>query len=111
RRGFSRREKRSVALWKGPAALCAGLMGASGALLSLPMFGGSEQAGILAGLALAGKAAMAWPFSAARSVPGTVAALSDLFLRDRAFAAFSILSMLPVGFVVSRLWARRSIRP
>lgn len=110
RRGFSAREKRSIALWKGPAALFGALLGGSGVLLSMPVFGRSEQAGLLAVLALEGRAAVSWPLSAFRALPGTVSALSEFLLHDRAFAAFSILAMLPAGFAVSRLWARRAIR-
>ena len=33
-----------------------------------------------------------------------------LLLRDRGFAAASILLMIPAGFGVSRLWARHAIR-
>lgn len=111
RRGFSPREKRSMAIWKGPAALFGALLGGSGAFLSMPVFGASEQAGLLAAFALEWRSAAAWPLSLARALPGSVTALSELLLRDRAFAAFSILAMLPAGYAVSRLWARRSLRP
>lgn len=110
RRGFSAREKRSIALWKGPAALFGALFGGSGLLLSMPVFGSSEQAGLLAALALEGRSAISWPLAVVRALPGSVSALSEFLLRDRALAAFSILLMLPAGFTVSRLWARRAIR-
>jgi hypothetical protein len=111
RRGFSAREKRSIALWKGPAALFGALLGGSGILLSMPIFGGSDQAGLLSAMALEWRSAASWPLSAVRALPASVTALSELLLRDRALAAFSILAMLPAGFAVSRLWARRSLRP
>ena len=111
RRGFSIREKRSFSIWKGPAALFGALLGASGALLSMPVFGAGEQAGLLGALALEWRSAVLWPLSVGRALPGTIGALSEVLLRDRALAAVSILSMLPAGFAVTRLWARRAIRP
>lgn len=110
RRGFSAREKRSVALWKGPAALFGTLLGGSGILLSMPVFGASDQTGLLSAMVLEWRSAVSWPLSAVRALPASVTALSELLLRDRALAAFSILAMLPAGFAVSRLWARRSLR-
>jgi len=111
RRGFSVREKRSLSIWKGPAALFGALLGASGVLLSMPVFGAAEQAGLLGALALEWRSAVLWPLALGRALPGTIGALSEVLLRDRALAAVSILSMLPAGFAVTRLWARRAIRP
>jgi hypothetical protein len=77
----------------------------------MPVFGSSAQTGLLSAMALEWRSAASWPLSAVRALPASVTALSELLLRDRALAAFSILAMLPAGFVVSRLWARRSLRP
>jgi hypothetical protein len=109
-RGFSRAEVRSWRIWRAPAAAFAGFLAASGFLLSVPVFGAGDEAGFLAALALEGKSFLLWPGSVARSLPAAVAAISDLLLQDRAFAAISILLMLPAGFAVTRLWARRAIR-
>lgn len=109
-RGFSRAEARSWRLWKAPAAAFAGMLAGSSLLLSLPALGAGEQAGFLTALALEWRAVLVWPVSIVRSLPAAVSALSDLLLRDRGFAALSILLMLPAGFAVTRLWARHAIR-
>jgi hypothetical protein len=109
-RGFSPAESRSWRLWKVPAAIFAGLIAGSGFLLSFPALGAAEQAGFLAALALECKSLFLWPLSVARSLPAAVSTLSDVLLRDRPFAAVSILLMLPAGFAVTRLWARHAIR-
>ena len=109
RRAFSAREKRSIGLWKGPAFLFAGLAGASAALIALPAFGAADQAGFLAAVGLEWKAAVLWPAAWVRALPASVSALSGILLRDRGFAALSILLMLPAGFGVARLWARRAV--
>jgi len=109
-RAFSGRERRSWRVWRAPVLASAGLLAGSAALLSLPAFSAGEQAGLAGALALEWKSLLLWPASLLRSLPATVGALSDLLLRDRAFAALSILLLLPAGFGVSRLWARHAIR-
>lgn len=109
-RGFSPAEARSWRLWRAPAAAFAGMLAGSSFLLSFPALGAGEQAGFLAALALEWKSVLLWPLSIGRALPATVSALSDLLLRDRGFAALSILLMLPAGFAVTRLWARHAIR-
>jgi hypothetical protein len=109
-RAFSGRERRSWRIWRGPVLASAGLMAGSAVLLSLPAFSAGEQAGLAGAFALEWKSLLLWPATLVRSLPATVGALSDLLLRDRGFAAVSILLMLPAGFGVSRLWARRAIR-
>lgn len=108
RRPFSIRERRSIGLWKTPALAFAGLAAASAAMIALPAFGAADQAGFLAAIGFEWKAAMFWPAALVRALPASVTALSDILLRDRGFAALSILLMLPAGFGVSRLWARRA---
>ena len=109
-RGFSPAEARSWALWKAPAFGFAALLAGSSVLLALPALGAGEQAGLLAALGLEWRSLLLWPASLVRSLPATVAAVSELLLRDRGFAAVSILLMLPAGFAVTRLWARHAIR-
>lgn len=109
-RGFSAAEARSWRIWRVPALASAGLLAGSAVLLSLPAFSAGEQAGFLGTLALEWKSLLLWPVSLLRSLPAAVAAFSDVLLRDRGFAALSILLMLPAGFGVTRLWARHAIR-
>jgi hypothetical protein len=109
-RGFSASEGRSWRVWRAPVLASAGLLAGSAVLLSPPALSASEQAGIVGALALEWKSLLLWPVSLVRSLPATVGALSDLLLHDRGFAALSILLMLPAGFGVARLWARRAIR-
>jgi hypothetical protein len=113
-RGFSAGERRSLRLWKAPALLFGALVTGSCALLSIPIFGSSEQAGLVASIptaiGLEWKSLALWPLSLGRGLSPAVSALSDLLLRDRGFAAISILLLLPAGFAVSRLWARHAIR-
>jgi hypothetical protein len=109
-RGFSVAEARSWRVWRPPLLGSAGLLAASAAFLSFPAFSAGEQASLLGALALEWKSLLLWPVSLVRSLPATVGAVSDLLLRDRGFAALSILLMLPVGFGVTRLWARHAIR-
>jgi hypothetical protein len=108
-RGFTRREARSWRVWRPPLLASAGLLAASATLLSLPAFSAGEQAGLLGALSLEWRTLLLWPASLLRSLPATAGALSDLLLRDRGFAALSILLMLPAGFGVTRLWARHAI--
>ena len=109
-RGFSAAEKRSWRIWKAPAMAFGGLLAGSAALLSIPALGAAEQAGFLGAFALEWRALLLWPLSALRALPVAAAAVSDVLLGDRALAAASILLMLPAGFAVTRLWARRAIR-
>ncbi len=109
-RGFSAGERRSWRVWRPPLLASAGLLAGSAVLLSLPALSAGEQAGLVGALALEGKSLLLWPAALVRSLPAAVGALSDLLLRDRGFAALSILLMLPAGFGVSRLWARHAIR-
>ena len=52
---------------KGPAGLFGALLGGSGVLLSMPAFGGSEQAGLLAAVALGGDRQRRGPLSGPRA--------------------------------------------
>jgi anti-sigma factor RsiW len=113
-RAFSTREKRSWRLWRAPALLFAALAAGSSALLAIPAFDSSEQMSLLAAIpsafGLEWRSLALWPFSLGRALPVAVSALSDLLLRDRSFAAISILLMLPAGLAVSRLSARHFMR-
>ncbi|HET7451606.1 MAG TPA: hypothetical protein VFL12_02610 [Thermoanaerobaculia bacterium] len=109
-RGFSAAEALSWRIWKAPALAFAGFLTGSAALLALPALGAGDQAGLLSALALEWRSLLLWPVSLARAVPAAATAVSDVLLRDRAFAAASILLLLPAAFAVTRLWARRAIR-
>jgi len=109
-RGFSARENRSFRMWLVPGSLAAALAGGSAALLSIPFPGAGDNVGLLAALALEWRTLATWPSTLGRAMPAVVSALSELLLRDRGFAAASILLMIPAGFGVSRLWARHAIR-
>ncbi|HEV8231593.1 MAG TPA: hypothetical protein VGQ75_04545 [Thermoanaerobaculia bacterium] len=113
-RGFSRRERRTYALWKAPVLL-AGAIGVAGlTLLLLPSLSAGEPARVGATalvpiLAFARSLARWFPDSA-RVTPYGLEALSDALRQERALGLVSLLLLLPAGFGVTRVFGRARSR-
>ncbi len=114
-RSFSRRERRTYALWSAPVLLTAGLWVAGVALLALPALTASEQASLgaaaLAPLLALGRSALRWAADLARLAPTGLEALSEGMRQDGVlgFAALLLLPPLTLGLrrVLSRAPGRR----
>lgn len=110
-RAFSRREAKSLKLWRTPLAVAAALIAGSALLLAVPALSASENLDLLG--ALAGsfgaevRVAAAWPVLLWRSLPAAVSSFSALAARERAAAAGAILLLIPLGWWFARLAARR----
>ncbi len=111
-RAFSRREKWSLRVWAIPLSLCAALLAASGLALSIPVPTSAEQGGLWASaLAAEARALLAWPRLLRQALPPALAALGDAARAERSLSAAAILLLIPVGFAVRRVLARRKIAP
>jgi hypothetical protein len=109
-RAFSRRERRTYALWNGPVFLNA-FLGVSGlALLALPVLTASEQASLGAAaavpvLALA-RAAVRWAADLLRLAPTALEALSEGMRQDGALGIVALLLLPPLTLGLGRVLAR-----
>ena len=110
-RTFSLSERRSLRIWAAPAALFSGLVASSGLLLSVPVLTSSEQVGLLAAfpraVGLEWRSLLEWPGRALQALPACVGAASELAVAERKLAAGVILLLIPAGYAMTRLWARR----
>jgi len=109
-RPFSRRERRDVRLWAGPAALAGVLFGAGLGALAVPSLSAGDQAGItLAALASAAALARAAGRAVADVVsvsPDAWGALSDAVTRQSTWGFAALLLLAPAGFALRRVLAR-----
>ena len=113
-RTFSRRERRTYALWRGPAALDA-LVAAGGiALLALPILTASEQVALgtaaltpLWGIA---RSAARWLSDLLRAAPVGLDALSEGLRTQSALGVAALLLLLPAGLGLSRVLSRATSR-
>ncbi len=114
-RAFSRRERRTYALWRAPISLTATVGAAGLVLLCLPALSASEQAG-LGAAALAPtisffRALLRWAPELSRIAPTGLEALSDALQQERGlgWAALALLVPSVLGFrrVLARARSRR----
>lgn len=109
-RAFSRRERRTYALWNAPVVLNA-FLGISGlALLALPALTASEQASLGAAaavpvLALA-RSAVRWAADLLRLAPTALEALSEGMRQDGAMGIVALLLLPPLALGLGRVLAR-----
>ena len=109
-RAFSRRERRTYALWNGPVLLNV-FLGVSGlALLALPALTASEQASLGAAaampvLALA-RSAVRWAADLLRLAPTALQALSEGMRQDGALGIVALLLLPPLTLGLGRVMAR-----
>jgi hypothetical protein len=109
-RSFSRRERRTYALWNAPVLLSAGLAGAGTALLTLPTLTAGEQVsvGIAASaplLALARSAAR-WAGDLLALAPRGLDALSQGMRGEGSLGLVALALLVPVGLALSRVLVR-----
>ncbi len=109
-RAFSRRERRTYALWNTPVLLNAGLALSGLALLALPALTASEQASLGAAaaaplLALA-RSAVRWAADLFRLAPTALEALSQGMRQDGALGLVALLLLPPLSLGLARVLAR-----
>jgi hypothetical protein len=109
-RAFSRRERRTYALWRAPVLL-SGALGAGGlALLLAPSLTASDQAGLGAAAVvpmLAFLRSLArWLPELARVAPSGLEALSEAFHTERILGFVSLLLLLPAAVGLQRVLSR-----
>jgi hypothetical protein len=109
-RAFSRRERRTYALWNAPVLLTAGLAGSGAALLALPALTAAEQVSLgaaasapLLGLA---RSAMRWAAELLALAPRGLEALSQGMRQEGTIGLMALALLLPLGFALSRVLAR-----
>jgi hypothetical protein len=109
-RPFSRRERRDLRIWAGPAAFAGVLFGAGLGALAVPSLSAGDQAGITlaalasaAALARAAGRAVADVFSVS---PDAWGALSDAFTRQSTWGFAALLLLAPAGVALRRVLAR-----
>jgi hypothetical protein len=113
-RAFSRRERRTYALWRAPILLSGGLAVAGFALLVAPALTAGEQAG-LGAAALAPILALVrslgrWAFELARFAPPALDALADSLSVERTLGLALLLLLAPSAFGLTRVFARTRSR-
>jgi hypothetical protein len=113
-RAFSRRERRTYALWRSPTLLSGALGMAGLALLVAPALTAGEQAG-LGAAALAPILALVrslgrWAFDLARFAPPALDALSDSLRVERTLGLALLLLLAPSAFGLTRFFARARSR-
>ena len=109
-RSFSRRERRTYALWNGPVLLNFGVALSGLALLTVPALTVSEQASLGAAaaapiLALARSAAR-WASDLLRLAPTALEALSEGMRQDGALGIVALLLLPPLSLGLARVVAR-----
>jgi len=111
-RPFSRAERRSLAVWRAPLLLLAGLT-ASGTALVAGLASGREQIGLAAAMlgSLAGliRACVRWLLDFSRTAPAGLDALAQV-LRPTSAGWVALLLLLPAGFALRKVLARASAR-
>ncbi len=109
-RAFSRRERRTYALWNVPVLLTAGLSISGLALLALPALTASEQvslgAAAVAPLLALARSAAGWGSDLLRIAPTALEALSEGMRQDGPLGIVSLLLLPPLAFGLRRVLAR-----
>jgi hypothetical protein len=111
-RAFSKRERRTYALWNTPVLLNAGIALSGLALLALPALTASEQASLGAAaaapvLALA-RSAIRWAADLLRLAPTALEALSEGMRQDGTLGIVALLLLPPLSLGLARVVARAS---
>ena len=109
-RAFSKRERRTYALWRAPLSLEAILIAGGFALLALPALSATDQVSIGAAalaplLALARSTAL-WAIESLRVAPAGLEALSEGLRRNAALGLAALLLLVPAGLGLSRVLSR-----
>jgi hypothetical protein len=109
-RPFSRRERRTYALWNGPVLLNLGVALSGFALLAVPALTASEQASLGAAaaapiLALARSAAR-WASDLLGLAPTALEALSEGMRQDGALGIVALLLLPPLSLGLARVVSR-----
>jgi hypothetical protein len=109
-RTFSRRERRTYALWQLPVLLSGGLAAAGFLLLVVPALTAGEQAGLattaLAPLLAFFRALGRFAFDLTRTTPTALEALADSFRGERPLGLTALLLLAPTAFGLTRVFAR-----
>jgi hypothetical protein len=109
-RAFSRKERRTYALWNAPVLLTGGLAALGTALLALPVLTASEQlslgAAAAAPLVGLGRSAIRWGADLLALAPRGLDALSQGMQQDAALGLAALALLAPVGFALNRVLAR-----
>lgn len=113
-RAFSRRERRTYALWRPPLALEAILLAGGLTLLALPALSAADQVSVgaaaLAPLLALARSTAQWAIESLRVAPAGLEALSEGLRRNGALGLAALLLLLPVGLGLSRVLSRVSGR-
>lgn len=109
-RTFSRRERRTYALWRTPVLLNLGVALAGFAVLALPALTASEQVSLGAAaaaplLALA-RSAVRWAADLVRLAPTALDALSEGMRQDGPLGIVALLLLPPLSLGLARVLAR-----
>ena len=109
-RAFSRKERRTYALWHAPVLLDLALALAGTALLALPALTASEQVSVgaaaLAPLVALARSAAGWALEALRIVPTGLQALSEGLHGQSALGLAALALLVPAGLGLRRVLAR-----
>jgi hypothetical protein len=109
-RAFSRRERRTYALWKAPVLLSGGVVVAGLALLLAPSLDSAAQTGLgtaaLVPFVSLLRSLARWALELARVAPSSLEALSDALRQERTLGLVSLLLLAPAGFGLMRIVAR-----
>jgi hypothetical protein len=113
-RAFSRRERRTYALWRAPVALEVILIAGGFALLALPALSAAEQVSVgaaaLAPLLALARSTAQWAIESLRVAPAGLEALSEGLRRNGALGLAALLLLLPAGLGLSRVLSRATGR-
>jgi len=109
-RAFSARERRSLAIWRWPSLLSAGVFFSGVAVLSVPGLRASEQVTLSAAAVVPALAAVRALFASAldlvRSAPSGVEALAEAFGQNQLLGVACLLLLTPLTFGLRRVLAR-----
>jgi hypothetical protein len=109
-RGFSRRERLSLALWSGPSAFAAGVFGLGVALMGGPGLSGREQVGLgaaaLLPVAAMFRSAGRWLAELRHVAPTGLESLSSALRQEQTLGLAALLLFVPLALGLKRVLAR-----
>lgn len=113
-RTFSRRERRTYALWRAPILVSASLAAGGLVLVVGPALSPGEQAGLgaaaLASIPALVRAVARSAFDLARLAPPALDALAEALRADRPLGLAALLLLAPTAFGLTRVFARARSR-